>query len=134
MRRTAEVVLTIIGAFFYLIGIFFASVFKTIFGMDEVREEITGDVTLTAEETELALNMFDSFGSFAVVGIVISIIAIIAGIVAMILFKGDNKPKAAAIILLVVGIPTLQLFYIIPGIMGLVRKKKLEDDTFASVQ
>ncbi|GAA0311866.1 hypothetical protein GGQ92_001933 [Gracilibacillus halotolerans] len=137
MRRTAEVVLTIIGAFFYLIGMFFAGVMNTVFKTEEFRNDFLNDPAindLSAEDSQMALDMFDSLGSFMVVIIVIGIIAIIAGIVAMILFKGDNKPKVAGIILLVVGILTLQLFYIIPGIMGLVRKKKLEDDTFASVQ
>ena len=144
MRRTAEVVLTIIGAFVYLLGILFGGLFRMIFGMEEFQTELMNDPSineLSQQEAQLALDIVGSMGTAI---IVISVISIIAGIIASILFKGDNKPKAAGIILLIVGIITTlitfggaifaSVFYIIAGIMGLVRKKKPEDDTFASVQ
>lgn len=144
MRRTAEVVLTIIGAFVYLLGVLFGGLFRAIFGMEDLQTEIMNDPSLNdlnQQELDLALDVVGSMGTAV---IVVCVISIIAGIIAMFLFKGDNKPKVAGIILLIVGVITTiisfgaaifaSVFYIIAGIMGLVRKKKPEDETFASVQ
>src|SRR5690625_2711211 len=112
--------------------------------MEDLQTEIMNDPSLNdlnQQELDLALDVVGSMGTAV---IVVCVISIIAGIIAMFLFKGDNKPKVAGIILLIVGVITTiisfgaaifaSVFYIIAGIMGLVRKKKPEDETFASVQ
>lgn len=137
MRRTVEVVLSIIGAFVYSLGALFGYFFRMLDGNDEMFNEILAeDPTLTQEDIdamEMVLNGVGSLGTILIVG---SIISIIAGIIAMVFFRGNSKPKAASIILLVVGgVTTLitfgaaifaGIFYIIAGIMGLVRKPKQE--------
>lgn len=146
MRRTAEVVLTIIGAFVYLLGVIFGGLLNFIFGTEEFQNEILNDPAINELNQQEAQFALDFVGSMGTAVIVVSVISIIAGIIAMFLFKGDNKPKVAGIILLIVGVITTlisfggaifaSVFYIIAGIMGLVRKKKPEDEdeTFASVQ
>src|SRR5690625_7667732 len=93
MRRTAEVVLTIIGAFVYLLGVLFGGLFRAIFGMEDLQTEIMNDPSLNdlnQQELDLALDVVGSMGTAV---IVVCVISIIAGIIAMFLFKGDNKPK-----------------------------------------
>ncbi len=91
------------------------------------------DPSLNPKDIEMVLESASSFGVYI---LVISIAAIVLGIVSMFLFKGNNKPKAAGIILIVVGgLSTLLtigfgifagIFYIIAGIMGVARKPKQE--------
>lgn len=137
MRRTIEVVLSIIGAFVYMLGALFGYFFRMLEGNDQMLGEVVAeDPTLTQEDLEAIEIMLDGIGSVGTVLIVGSIISIIAGIVAMVLFRGNNKPKVASIILLVVGGGTTLItfgaaifagiFYIIAGIVGLVRKPKQE--------
>ncbi|GAE93495.1 hypothetical protein JCM21714_2580 [Gracilibacillus boraciitolerans JCM 21714] len=140
MKRTVEVVLSIIGAFVYIIGAVIGGVFTMLdedspFMQDFLQQEQTQTLS-DAEMANMQTFMNGGAGSIGTMLLVASIVAIIAGIIAMILFKGNNKPKAASILLLVVGglttIITLGtgifagIFYIIAGIMGLVRKPKQE--------
>lgn len=137
MRRTVEVVLSIIGAFVYLLGALFGFLFRALEGNDEMFEGLVAeDPSLTQEDMEAMEIMLNGIGSVGNVLIAGSVISIIAGIVAIIFFKGNKKPKVASIILLVVGGGTTLItfgaaifagiFYIIAGIMGLVRKPKQE--------
>ncbi|SFL95663.1 Protein of unknown function [Gracilibacillus orientalis] len=136
MKRTVEVVLAIIGAFVYSLGALFGGLFRMLEGEDELMQDFLQDPSLTESDMADAQVFLDWMGSIGTVLIVGSIIAIVAGIVAMIFFKGNSKPKAASIILLVVGgVTTIitfggaifaGIFYIIAGIMGLVRKPKQE--------
>ncbi|MGP4039941.1 DUF4064 domain-containing protein [Gracilibacillus sp. D59] len=137
MKRTVEVVLSIIGAFVYSLGALFGGLFRMLDGDNEMMQDILQqDPSLSESDMADAQMFLDGIGSIGTVLIVGSIIAIVAGIVAMIFFKGNSKPKAASIILLVVGgVTTLitfgaaifaGIFYIIAGIMGLVRKPKQE--------
>ncbi|WP_066187611.1 DUF4064 domain-containing protein [Gracilibacillus timonensis] len=136
MKRTVEVVLTVIGAVVYAFGALFGGLFRMMDSNPEFMDEaMRQDPQLegTQEEVNAAFELLGSLGTFL---IVVSIIAIIAGIIACILYKGDNKPKIASIIVLVIGvISTLitfglgifaGIFYVIAGIMGLVRKPKPE--------
>src|SRR5699024_7961285 len=105
MRRTVEVVLSLIGAFVYLIGAFFGGMFRMMDAEDGLLQESLQEQQgqLTQEELEVTEMMLNGIGTFGTVIIVGAIISIIAGVVAMVFFKGNNKPKAASIILLVVG-------------------------------
>ncbi len=137
MKRTVEVVLGIIGAFLYLIGAVFGGIFSTIDGDNQMMQDILQEDPAITESNMADAQMFlDWMGSIGTVLLVVSIIAIIAGIIAMVFFKGNNKPKVAGIILLIVGVITTLItlgagifagiFYIISGIMGLARKPKQE--------
>ncbi|WP_054861628.1 DUF4064 domain-containing protein [Gracilibacillus sp. JCM 18860] len=104
MRRTAEVVLTFIGAFVYLIGAFLGgmfTMFEDLLNQQEFVDQVEQtDPSLNPKDIEMVLESASSFGVYI---LVISIAAIVLGIVSMFLFKGNNKPKAAGIILIVVG-------------------------------
>ncbi|WP_018932051.1 DUF4064 domain-containing protein [Gracilibacillus lacisalsi] len=137
MKRTVEVVLSIIGAFVYGLGALFGGLFRMLDGDNElVREMLQEDPTVTQSDIDDMMPFLDMIGSIGTVMIVGAIISIVAGIVAMFFFKGNSRPKTASIILLVVGgVTTIitfggaifaGIFYIIAGIMGLVRKPKQE--------
>ncbi|UOQ84234.1 DUF4064 domain-containing protein [Gracilibacillus salinarum] len=136
MKRTVEVVLAIIGACVYGFGILFGGIFRMMEGQEGFMQEILaqnpnlnqGDIA------NLEMQIPNAIGTIGTVIIVGSLISIIAGIVAMFFFRGNSKPMAASIILLVVGAGTTLItfggaifagiFYVIAGIMGLVRKPK----------
>ncbi|MEK6190013.1 MAG: DUF4064 domain-containing protein [Carnobacterium alterfunditum] len=135
MKRTAEIVLGIIGALGYA---FMAALGGFMIWMQNNRDLIesemttgTGDPTtdLTMEEFE---GMIDLLGAGGWVLLASGIAAIVLGIVAMVLLKGNKKPVIAGIIFIAVaviaaivttGIGIIAgLFYLIAGIMCLVRK------------
>ncbi|MGN8647706.1 DUF4064 domain-containing protein [Gracilibacillus sp. HCP3S3_G5_1] len=137
MKRTVEIVLSIIGAFVYALGALFGGLFRMLDGDSDMMQEILlEDPTISESDladVQVVLNGIGSIGTVMIVG---AIISIIAGIVAIVFFKGNSKPKVASIILLVVGGGTTLItfgvaifagiFYIIAGIMGLVRKPPQE--------
>ena len=86
------------------------------------------------EEDIFFINIMTGIGWFLSI---ISLLALIAGIVALLFFKGDKKPKAAGIILIITSVILAlgtfmmaflaALCYLIAGIMGLVRKPPQAD-------
>ena len=134
MKRTAEIVLGIIGALGYA---FMAALGGFMIWMQNNRDLMeetmtgTGDPTtdLTMEEFE---GMIDLLGAGGWVLVASAIAAIVLGIVAMVLLKGNKKPVIAGIIFIatavIVAIITTGvgiiagIFYLIAGIMCLVRK------------
>ncbi|RYG74214.1 DUF4064 domain-containing protein [Lentibacillus lipolyticus] len=134
MNRTGEVVLTIVGAliygFFAAVGSFMVWIFNNEAIWDQAKEEVKQQQPeVPAGDMDVVLNMFQSGGWFL---IIVSVLAVILGIVSIVLMKGDKNPKAAGIILIVtavlgaiitVGAGIFSgLFYLIAGIMCLVRK------------
>ncbi|MFD1031624.1 DUF4064 domain-containing protein [Metaplanococcus flavidus] len=136
MKRTAEVVLGIIGALGFALSAAIGGFFLWLQDNRDLVEESmteTGDPTteFSMEEFEMAM---DFLGSGGWVLLISSIAAIVLGIVAMVLLKGNRKPVIAGIIFIAtavivsiitagVGIPA-GLFYLIAGILCLVRKPK----------
>lgn len=134
MKRTGEVVLGIIGslayAFFAIVGGFMA----WLQGKDELLQDIFDESA--AGGAELSQNdmntMVDAMGDGGMMIAVSSVIAIILGIIAMVLLKGNKKPKVAGIIFIVVAVVISfvsfgtgilgGIFFLIAGIMCLVRK------------
>lgn len=135
MKRTAEIVLGIIGALGFA---FMAALGAFMLWMQNNRDLIesemttgTGDPTtdFSMEEFEMAMNLLGTGGWILIAS---AIGAIVLGIVAMILLKGNRKPVIAGIIfiatavivsIVTTGIGILAgLFYLIAGIMCLVRK------------
>ncbi|ENH96479.1 hypothetical protein J416_10716 [Gracilibacillus halophilus YIM-C55.5] len=137
MKRTAEVVLAIIGAFVYGLFGFFGVMFLILQNNEEfIEQSLQNNPAIEGGQTidpDLFMQFMGVGGTIIIVG---SLICVALGIVAMVLFKGDNKPKPASIILIIVGALTTVItfggaifagiFYVIAGIMGLVRKKKPE--------
>src|SRR5699024_11705685 len=131
---TGEIVLIVIGAliygFFALVGGFMVWLFNNEAAWDQAEEEITQqNLELSAGNMEAALEMLQGGGWFLVV---LSVLGLILGIVSIVLVKGNKKPKAAGIILIVTsvlfaiitfgGLIFSGIFYLIAGIMCLARK------------
>ncbi|ALX49281.1 DUF4064 domain-containing protein [Lentibacillus amyloliquefaciens] len=134
MSRTGEVVLSIIGAliygFFALMGATMVWFFNNEALWNDASQEIQQQQPELAQaDMETVLSFFQGGGWFL---IVLSLIAVVLGILSIVFMTGDKKPKAAGIILIVVAaVSTLAtfgglifggLFYLIAGIMCLVRK------------
>ena len=132
MKRTGEIALTIIGAVFNLIGVGIFSLFATFSKTDYFMYNFLG--AYGTEEDIFFINIMTGIGWFLSI---ISLLALIAGIVALLFFKGDKKPKAAGIILIITSVILAlgtfmmaflaALCYLIAGIMGLVRKPPQAD-------
>lgn len=135
MKRTAEIVLGIIGALGYA---FMAAIGAFMLWLQNNRELIESDLTtgtgdpetdFSMEEFEMAMDLL-SMGGWVLIGSAIG--AIVLGIVAMVLLKGNKKPIIAGIIFLVTAIIVAiittgvgviaGIFYVIAGILCLVRK------------
>lgn len=134
MKRTAEIVLGIIGALGYAFMAALGGFMLWMQNNRDVMEEMmteSGDPTtdLTMDEFD---TMIDMLGAGGWIVLVSAIAAIVLGIVAMVLLKGNKKPVIAGIIFIatavIVSITTTGLgiiaglFYLIAGIMCLVRK------------
>lgn len=138
MKRTAEVILGIIGALIYGFFAIIGGVMIWFENNQEAFEEIYQDMVAQSPEMEFPdyQTFIDSMGSGGVFLLIVSLAAVIAGIVAMVFLKGNKRPKAAGIIFILaaVAVALLQVgvgifvgvFYIIAGIMALVRKPKQE--------
>ncbi|WP_203333451.1 DUF4064 domain-containing protein [Planococcus beigongshangi] len=137
MKRTAEIVLGIIGALGYA---FMAGIGAFMLWMKDNRDLIetelttgTGDPStdFSMEEFELMMDLLSAGGWVLIAS---AVAAIVLGIVSMILLKGNKKPLIAGIIFIAVAIIVsvvttgvgviAGLFYLIAGIMALVRKPK----------
>ncbi|QKY71069.1 DUF4064 domain-containing protein [Lentibacillus sp. CBA3610] len=135
MRRTAEIVLSVIGAliygFFAFIGVSMVWLFNQETFWDQTSEELKQQPDINSGDVEVALEALQGSGQGSGWFLIIaSVIAVIMGIVAIILVKGNKKPKAAGIILIVaavLGSLTVLgifggIFLLIAGIMCLARK------------
>ncbi|WP_010676497.1 DUF4064 domain-containing protein [Bacillus timonensis] len=135
MKRTGEIVLTIIGAcFFALISVFgfmFLGLSEDSAFTQEMENIAAEDPSLEGVEMGFLTDMVAAGGWYF---IIVGILAIILGIVSLVLLKGDKHPKAAGILLIVIAVlSTLATFlisiiasilYLIAGILCLVRKQK----------
>lgn len=144
MSRKVEIVLGIIGT------VIFAA-FGAIIGIGlilmrnngELTEKFYNDLIATNPEGGLPENyeaFVDTLGTSGMMITIVGILAVIAGIVAMILVKGNKKPKTAGLIFILSGtiVALFQfafafygsVFYVIAGIMCLGRKPKEERAEF----
>ncbi|WP_404451540.1 DUF4064 domain-containing protein [Virgibacillus necropolis] len=139
MKRTGEIVLSIIGAFLYAL---MAGVGVFMIWLENNRDLVQGTLQDASEQNPDAppINMADLNNALDFMGnsgtylTIISIIAIIVGIISILLVKGNKKPKVAGIILIVTALAIAiftfgggilaGIFYLIAGIMCLVRKPK----------
>lgn len=138
MSRTAEIVVSIIGIVFFGLMLGFSGF---IFGYkdnqefkDAFQNELEAQQT-AGVDNQIDVNLImDFFQSATTYLMIVSIVAIVLGILAIVLLKGNKKPKAAGIILIItsilVGILTIgmsllpSLLYLVAGVMALVRKPK----------
>ncbi|MBU5594717.1 DUF4064 domain-containing protein [Amphibacillus sp. MSJ-3] len=138
ISRKIEVALIIIGAvIFVLFGVSGASMIAarnddqlTTTLYQQLLEELPDGEAATYPE------FIENFQSFGIMVVILAVISIVAGILAIFMLKGNKRPKPAGILLLIVGILIgfLQfgialfgsLFYVIVGMMALLRKPKYE--------
>ncbi|MFC3212520.1 DUF4064 domain-containing protein [Planomicrobium okeanokoites] len=136
MKRTAEIVLGIIGALGYA---FMAAIGGFMLWMQNNRELMEETMTGTGDPTtDLTMDEFDAMidlmGAGGWVLLASAIGAIVLGIIAMVLLKGNSKPVIAGIIFIATavivsfvttGVGVIAgIFYLVAGIMCLVRKPK----------
>lgn len=137
MKRTAEVVLTIIGALGFVFIAAIGGIMIWLQNNRGIMEESFNEMAAETPEIGMGdldemLNMLGTGGWFLAIA---SVVAVILGIVAMVLLKGNKKPVVAGIILIstavIVSFVTggagvlAGIFYLIAGIMALVRKPKI---------
>ncbi|AQU80710.1 MULTISPECIES: DUF4064 domain-containing protein [Planococcus] len=136
MKRTAEIVLAVIGALGYVftaaLGGFMIWLQNNKGLMEEVfNETIEQNPELGMSDMEV---MLDALGTGGWLFAIASVVAVILGIVAIVFLKSNKKPVVAGIIFIatavIVAIVTsgagilAGLFYLIAGVMALVRKPK----------
>ncbi|MCT2536231.1 DUF4064 domain-containing protein [Aquibacillus koreensis] len=139
VKRTGEVVLGIIGALFYGLMVAFGGFLVWLDSNKALLEEwllemAETDPTLNVEDVQGIQDSLVGFGSVAWMILLSAVAAVVLGILAMVLLKGNKNPVAAGIIFLVVAVVVsftsfgfgifAGIFYLIAGIMSLVRKPK----------
>lgn len=130
MKRTGEIVLSVIGTVFYALSAVLFGLMMALFNNEQFIQEMENETA--PEDLEYLYIGLDFINASGVIAIGIVILAAILGIVSTVLLKGDKNPKVAGIILLATSIlasvitlgvaifPSIFLF--IAGIMALVRK------------
>jgi len=130
LKRTAEIVLSVIGVAIYLLFAGAIGALKAMLNnaevMNQVKKELTGEELAALD---LLVESMNESGGF-VIGTFL--VGAVLGIVAIFLLKGNKKPVAAGIILFATAVLTTVvtagstlipgLFYVIAGILALVRK------------
>jgi hypothetical protein len=127
MKRTWEYVLGIIGvsiAAIFLIVTIIAAVYLNSIDLKEMMDySLMSDSEFSSSEVDMSIKLFMGM---LWVGIISLFIALAGGLIAIFLLKGG---KGAGILLIITGILTIfhvwpLIFFIIPGIMCLVRKPR----------
>ena len=136
IKRTAEIVLTIIGAILYAISAAGGALLIWLQNNQDLVQEAVEEAEAQGAEISMAeLNdVLQGIGGSGWMLAIFSVIAIIVGIVAIVFLKGNKKPKPAGIMLIIIAVLSLillglsswiiMLLYLIPGIMALARKPK----------
>lgn len=130
MKRTGEIVLSVIGTVLYGLSAAFFGLLIALFNNEQFIYEMEKETP--PEDLEYLYMGLDFINASGVIAIGITILAMILGIVSTVLLKGDKNPKVAGIILLstsvLASVITLgaaifpSIFLFIAGIMALVRK------------
>lgn len=134
MKRTAEIVVGILGVLVYGLTAGLGGLMVWLQNNkglleDTLNEGAQDQPEVSTADMEAFLDVLGT-GGWLLVGT--SVVAIVLGIVAMVLLKGNNKPMAAGIIFLVTAVIgsivtggagiLAGIFYLVAGIMALVRK------------
>ncbi|QFT90730.1 hypothetical protein FIU87_18970 [Bacillus sp. THAF10] len=135
MKRTTEIVLSVIAVVLSgltaLMGLFFNSMFGDPEMRDMMEQEMSADPALEGQDMTAIMDMIEMVGpSLLIVGI----LSLVLGIIGIIAIKGNKKPILAGVMLilaaLIIGIGTIgvafipAILFLIAGIMSLVRKPK----------
>ncbi|MFC7062872.1 DUF4064 domain-containing protein [Halobacillus seohaensis] len=137
MKRTLEIVLSVIGAVIYGLALGIGAVFVNFKDNPEARAELESILNQdpNVDPSQISVDqIMNGMAAGAWTVVVAALIAIAIGILSIVFLKGNKRPKAAGIILIVGGVLTtfgtfgLGLFggiaYLIGGIVALVRRPK----------
>ncbi len=127
LKRTSEFALSIIGvsiaAIFLIVTIIAAVYINSVDLKGLVDYSLMTDSEVSASEIDMSIKLFMGL---LWAGIISLVVALAGGLSAIFLLKG-GKAKPAGILLIITGIVTVfqiwpLIFFIVPGIMCLVRK------------
>src|SRR5699024_1904166 len=106
IKRTAEIVVTIIVAILYAISAAGGELVIVLNNnQDLVQEAVEGAEAQGAEISMAELNdVLQGIGGSGWMLAIFSVIAIIVGIVAIVFLKGNKKPKPAGIMLIIIAV------------------------------
>lgn len=133
MKRTGEIVFTVIGILLFGILIFGSATYLSADSgeIQQLFEEVLQDEGTNEVSVE---DLSQTFESAATTMLIVSIVSVILGLISIFLLVGNKKPKIAGVILLItaIGGTFLTMFfgifggvvYLVAGIMALVRKEK----------
>ncbi|KMJ59070.1 hypothetical protein AB685_08370 [Bacillus sp. LL01] len=138
MKRTAEIVMTVIAVFLSgltaIIGVFLN------FGMSDPEFTTMMEQEMGADPAMEGMDMSSFMDMLALAGptlLTVGILSLILGVIGIIAIKGNKKPVLAGIMLilaaLVIGIGTIgfgfipAILYLIAGIMAFARKPKVTE-------
>lgn len=140
MKRTAEIIITVIGIILYGLPLALSGLLLSMKDNPQFQQEMENfmnspQMQMEGEAASISMGeMLNAMGSFAQFVIIAAVIAIALGILCIVFLKGNKKPKAAGIILIITAI--LMTFatvgmgifagaaYLIAGIVALARKPK----------
>src|SRR5699024_10015038 len=136
IKRTAEIVLTIIGAILYAISAAGGALLIWLQNIQDLVQEAVEEAEAQGAEISMAeLNdVLQGIGGSGWMLAIFSVLAIIVEIVVTVFLKGNKKPKHEGIMLIIIAVLSLillclsswiiMLLYLIPRIMALARKPK----------
>ena len=132
MKRTAEIILTVIGIVFYLLVAALGGLMAALTGTDEFKEGFESEFQMTGDDSITSTELIEFVGAGGILILITSIVCIAFGILAAILFKKNAYPKTMGIILIILAVVSslisfglcilAGLFYVIAGIVALVKK------------
>ena len=131
MKRTAEIVLTVIGIVFYLLVAGLGGLVASLKTNAEFEEIVATEIELVDPTIDPAA-FIDIIGAGGMTLLVLSLICAAVGIAASIMFKKNVYPKTMGIIMIILAVVCALvtfglgivpgLFYLIAGIVALVKK------------
>lgn len=137
MKRIVETVFVVIGLLIYGITTALSFIFLNIQDNDRWRAEMQSMLNQDPnfEQSQISVDqIMQGVASGVWVIIISALVAVILGILAIVFLKGNKRPKAAGIILIITGVVTtvgtfgLGIFggiaFLIAGIVTLARKEK----------
>ncbi len=140
MKRTGEMILGIVGAVFYALMCALGIFLIWLNGNEQLKQTIQDSASHNSSiKTPINTSMMNQITSGGMTLLIASIIGLVLGIIALVLIKGNKKPKISGILFIVAGglsvlisggsgmLPAI--LYVIAGIMALARKqnKPLEE-------
>ncbi|WP_335870389.1 DUF4064 domain-containing protein [Bacillus sp. 2205SS5-2] len=135
MKRTVEIVLSVIGVITSVLMAFAGGFFALLLQNEQVLADIEAEFTTDPDLADVNPTQFiEMIGGAGWVIVAAGVIGLVIGLIAIFSLKGNKKPKLAGILLIIgaviIALMTLlfgwlpALLFLIAGIMSLVRKPK----------